>query len=748
MGALRHLQTGFLAGEIDPLLSGRIDTDHYAYGLDTCENFVPVNEGAIVKRPGFEYIRDADPSSTWLSAFRYSIDQEYALEWGAGKLRFFTNGGRIETSPGVAYEIATPYAAAHAPYLSTQQSYDRLYIDHGSYAPAALSRTGAATFAHAYSVLNNGPFKDQNINQGITVTASGVAGSITLTATAPIFAAGHIGSLFQIEAEDFSTIKSWEAGMVGVVAGDQVRSEGKAYVALTSGTTGTNTPVHTSGSEWDGQLRNDINAKGPYGIQWQFLHDRFGVVRITSIGGGGTTATADVVRRLPDQLLTVPSHRWSHSAFSAAEGWPNLVKHAFGRQLHIKGFDLIGSVVNDYGGGQVNFQAFTSSGTLAADLGFRRTIATEDPPLWVAGDRRLLVGTASKELAIGAINTSLAVAGDNIQSEPQSFYGSQLVFPVQVGTETVFVERGGRRVRAAGYDFGRDRYVPEDLTAAARAITRGGVLQLALQRVPFQLLYGVRGDGQLIVHPLTKIEVKGFGRTLLGGGARALSAVSIVGADNVTDELWLLVERTRADGLKREIWRQTPWREPGDPQDEQFFVDGGTRVEASGGQTVFNGLTHLAGQPVWVLAGGGVIPGLTVSGGGTLTLPPTSVPAAPYTLIVGLAYTATAVTLRPEAKMRSGSIQGLKQLVRKAVLRLLESVGIKVGSLDGPLEEVIDRPANADMDAPIPLFTGDTQGLVDAQYTRDGRTRFVSDAPLAATICAAMLSMEVDEADA
>lgn len=751
MASLRHLQTGFFAGEIDPLLSGRVDTDHYAFGLDTCENFVPVNEGPIVKRPGFEYICPADPSSTWLSAFRYSITQEYVIEWGQAKARFYTNGGRIETSPGVAYEVSTPYAAADAPRLSTQQSYDRLYIDHAGYPPGSLARTGPATFSHAYSALNNGPFKDQNTNTGITVTASGVSGAgITVTATGAIFAAGHNGSLFQIEAKDFSTVAAWEAGMTGVAIGDHVRSDGKVYVALTAGTTGTNSPIHTSGAEWDGQLRNDVNAKGPYGIQWEYSHDRFGVVRITGIGGGGTTATADVVRRLPDQVLTVATHRWSHMLFSGAEGWPSLVIHWAGRQVHFKDFNLVASVVGDYGGGQVNFQAFTSSGTLAADLGFRRTLATEDPPLWVAGDRKLLVGTASKELAVGAINSALAVAGDNISSEPQSFYGSQPVFPAQIGTETIFIERGGRRLRAAGYDFGRDRYVPEDLTAAARAITRGGVLQLAYQRIPFQLLYGLRSDGQLIVHPKTKLEIKGFARTVLGGAAQALSAVSVVGADNVTDELWLLVTRSTPAGTKREIWRQVPWRELGDPQNEQFFVDGGVRVSAAGGQTVFNGLTHLAGQAVAVLANGGVVPDLTVSGGGVLTLPATSVPATPYVLIVGLPYTATAITLKPEERGQKGSIQGLLLRVRKAALRLLDTLGIKVGGVlqDDPLEEVIDRAGNNLMDAPIPLFSGDTQGLVDTDFTTDGRTRFVSDTPLAATITAAMLSIEVDQNDA
>lgn len=749
---VRKLLTGFLAGEIDPMMHGRIETDHYQYGLSTCENFVPANEGPIVKRPGFEYIRDADLTSTWLGAFRFSIAQEYLIEWAEHKARFYTNGARIETAPGVPYEVATPYAAADARALSTSQSYDRLYINHGSYRPASLLRTSAVTFSHADQDFLNGPFKDRNTVEAITVSASAAVGpGITLVASAPIFLTGHVGSLFQIEAKDYSSVKAWEAGMKDVAVGTRVRSDGKVYQCddnAGGAKTGSNPPVHTSGSEWDGLGKEDINDKGPYGVRWLYLHDRFGQVKITAVAGDGLSCTADVQRRLPDQVVTVPTFRWSHGLFSDVEGWPSLVGAWQGRQLHIRLFELAASVVGDYGGGRVNFQSYTSSGVLAADLAFRRTMSTENPPVWIAADRKLMIGTADKELLIGPINSAQAVAGDNISLEPQSFYGSEAVRPLQIGTQTLFVERGGRRIRAAGFDIGQDRYVPEDITAAARHITTSGLTWLAQQRLPRAVLYAGREDGQVVAHPSTKLEVKGFARLVLGGGARAISGQVIVGVDGRTDELWLLVERQRADGLRREIWRQTQWRELGDPQNDAFFVDAGTQFTAEGGQRTFTGFTHLAGQPIAVLAGGGVIPNVAVDAAGSFTLPDGSVPASDYTLTVGLAYTALAVTLRPNVDTRNGPSQGVKQRVRKVVIRLLETLGIKVGDhADGDLEEVVERPTAAHMDAPIPLFSGDTQGTISSDMTRDGRVRFVSSDPLPAIINSAMLALQVDEDD-
>lgn len=753
MGAVRHLQSGFVAGEIDPLLSGRVETDQYAYGLETCENWICINEGPLVKRQGHEYICDADATASWLGAFRFSVSQEYLIEWGQYKARFFTNGGRIETAPGVAYEVATPYAGISAPQLSTQQSFDRLYIDHRGYPPAALVRTGGSSFSYAVTTLNNGPFADVNSNTAVTVTVAGaslaVGAVVTVTSSAAVFDPDRVGGQFRIEAKDFSTIKAWQPAMDAIALNEVVRSDGKAYTAAAAGKTGTIVPAHIDGTEYDGQGKNDVlNAKGPYGVPWTYRHDRFGVIKITGYTSA-TVVTGTVTRRIPDSLVTVPSSKWAHGAFSVKAGYPAVVLHAFGRQIHIKELDVIGSVVEDYGGGQCNFETLTGSGQTAADLGFRRRLDASNPPLWGLGDRNgILLGTAENEISIGPVNSAAAVAGDNIRATPQSFYGSAQVWPLSVGTTTAMIERGGRRIRLVDYDFSSDRYVPVDLTAGARHITKSGIVQLAWQRLPHSLLYAVRGDGQLVVHAATRLDLKGLSRVVIGGAARVLSAQAIVGADGQTDELWLLIERTRAiGGTKREIWRQRPWRELGDAAAEQFYVDGGVRVDAGGGQTHFSNLMHLAGEPVDVLVGGALVGGITVSAGGTVDLPAAAVPAAPYVLVLGLNYVATAVLLRPPAQVRTGLLQGLLRRVRKVVLRLLESFGLTVSADGGEEEEAVLRADGDAMDAPVPLFSGDQPLAVEADYTLDGKVRFISRLPFAATVALAVTSYEVDEAD-
>lgn len=748
MGVMRHILTGFMAGELDPHLDGRVETDQYRYGLATCENWIPINEGPLRKRQGFYRIAAAAETASWLSPFRRSIDQEYVVEWSELAARFFTLGGQLVLEGGDPYQITTPYLAAEAPALSMQQSFDRQYLNHEKYPPAALRRDDPTSFTYEVLGLENGPFLDANTDSGDTISANGTTGNVQLTSAAGHFDADHVGSTIKLEVQDFGNVVQWEPGMKDVVVNNICHNEGRVYVAETAGVTGQVEPTHSEGSFFDGQQKRDeLNDKGPFGVKWRYLHDRIGVAEITAVPSANS-ATATVKRRLPDGVLS-GTFKWAFSAFSEVEGWPSLVALFKARRIDTKGLDIFGSVAQDYGGGRVNYQAFDSSGIIADDLGFRRTIAAEDPPLWLSSERQLLMGTATREVAVGKASSSAPFSGVNIEADPQSFYGSERVFPVQIGTQTMFVERGGRRIRGADYDFGRDRYDAPDLTAAAREITRGGILQLAYQRIPYAFVHGVRGDGQIIVHPVSRGEIKGFARIKLGGDARALSAVSVVGADGKTDDLWLLIERPDKDGNPlREIWRQAPWRELGDPLAEAVFSDGAVRIEAVGGQTQLTGLTHLAGQSVVALLNGIVVKDLTVGDDGNLELPETAVPLDDYVAIVGLGYSALALTMRPHINSRSGGTSGLRQRVLKVVSRVLETIGLKVAAPGQEVpEETVLRNASDPMDQQIPLFSDDTDGLVEGEFDRSGRTFWLHDSPLPATISMAIFNIDVSERD-
>ena len=328
----RAIATSFNGGELSPRMGGRVDTAIYQVGVAEAENFIPTVEGAIVKRPGFETIVAARAGASWLTQFRFNLLQDYVIEWSDGILRFYTNGVQIETAPGVPYEVAVPYTAAEAPFVSFQQSFDRLYLDHPNHPPARLTRTSATTFVYDVAPFTNGPFADANTDESKTVTVTGataVGSVVTIDAVSAIFQAGHVGAPFRIEAADFSTIPAWEAQTKDIAVGMIRRSDGKAYTAATGGITGTVQPIHTSGTEWDGQNLKDANDKGPFGVQWTYRHDRFGMVKITAVAPGGMSAPVKMRAALPGASgrPTLPAGiRWLTG--SSAPGAPGAAQSA------------------------------------------------------------------------------------------------------------------------------------------------------------------------------------------------------------------------------------------------------------------------------------------------------------------------------------------------------------------------------------------------------------------------------------
>lgn len=749
--------TSWNGGELSQRMHGRVDTAIYSIAAAEMFNFVPTVEGPAMKRTGFAYIRAALASSTWLSSFIFSRTQAYVVEWGEETLRFFTNGGRIETSPGVAYELAVPYTAAQAPFVSRQQSYDRQYLAHREHAPAALTRLTAETFSHAALTLLDGPFADQNVDEAITVAVTGtltVGGTATITSTGgAIFEDGHVGSSFMVEAKDFSDIPAWEAGLAGVTSGTtKVRSDGKAYVAASTGRSGTVQPTHSRGTEYDGRSDGaalDINGAGPYGVKWTYEHDRFGIGTITAIGGGGTTATVTVTRRFPASLGSVGSHRWAHGAFSAEAGWPSHVLLAFGRLIFFTDFEIVASVAGDFGGGRVNMSPFTESGLLTPDMAFRKRLSISNPILWVKEDRDIIVGTADGEYAIRKINTGEIFSSDNIECVKQSSYGSAAVEPVQIGTATLFVQKSGRKIREADYQLERDRYVSPNIAVWQRHILKSGAKQLVFQQEPEEMVWAVRNDGLLVLHPhVPEQEVKGFARAQHAAGD-VLSAVSIPSEDGTLDELWVLVD---AGAAGKSVERQAlPWEEGESALEDAFYVDSGVSYDGAPLGTFpeagnEGAIDHLAELAVSVLADGGVVPGLTVSEGpnATVTLPGGMTASKVH---IGRGYQARLQWLRPEVKLPGdGTAQGKRKRIVSITLRLLETVGIKFDAGTGSPFNLVDRPGSAPMDAPVPPFTGDTPiKPVAGNWERDGQGTIVSDDPLPCMVIAAMPTFELGD---
>jgi hypothetical protein len=720
------------AGELSPMLDGRVDYAKYPNGASRLENFIPTVQGPHVRRGGTRFVAEVKSSAAGrplLQVFEFSVSQAYIVEFGNFYCRFYTwdavtlRRGRLEVS-GVPVEVATPYAIGDlyntdgTPRMRFAQSGDFLYIAHPSYQPRILRRLTATSFTLVVFEGKGGPWKALN-DTSTTVYASAETGSgITLVASAAIFQAAHVGSLFFLESKDLNAIPAWEPGHT-VAVGERARSDGKTYEALNAAKTGVNRPVHTDGALYDGN---------PTSVQWLYRDAGYGYVRITGFVST-TQVTADVVDRLPSQVVGAgnATTRWAHAAWSGVEGWPSQVAFFRERMWWARAQEVWASVSADF----TDYSPRTFN-TVTADAAFTVQINSGkiNAVQWLAPDRDLLVGTAGCEFAIGELTNGEPLGPNNRRSKVASEFGSRAIPPVKNGKSTLFVQRSGLVARETFYDFSGDGYESNEATVESEHITQSGVLDMVFAPEPTPIVWAIRADGALIGFTWNNEQkVRGWHRHPIGGGGVVESVSVMQAAEGDRNELWLVVRRTINGVTRRYVeYMERPWRE-GDPQSRQFYVDSGLTYDGAPAATI-SGLAHLEGQTVDVLSDGAPHPQRVVTGGQVTLQRPASV------VHVGLPCRCLYRSMRLEAGSSDGTAQGKTKRIHKAVLRFLNTGGGRYGGSDSALDDLQFRTSADPMGAPVPLFSGDKVVSWPDGYTTDAYMMFVNEQPTAVTLVA------------
>jgi hypothetical protein len=323
---------------------------------------------------------------------------------------------------------------------------------------------------------------------------------------------------------------------------------------------------------------------------------------------------------------------------------------------------------------------------------------------YLSATRVLTIGTTGGEYVLTATSDG-PVTPTTTLIRKYSNYGSAAVEPVQVADVTLFVQRGGRKVREFRYvgDINVSAYQAPDITIVAEHITAGGLSAFAYQQEPDGVIWAVRADGTLLgVTYRREEEVVAWHKHLIGGefsgGQAVVESIATLPSDTGEDELYMIVKRTINGVTKRYVEQMRPFNFGG-VTTGAFFVDCGLRYEGTATGTL-SGLYHLEGETVTVLANGATHPDREVTGGG-ITLAYNSTTAA-----VGYNYTSSMQTMRIEAGSADGTSQGKPKRIHAVTLRLLETVGIEVGNSSNENDRVFFRDSSMLMDEAVPLFTG------------------------------------------
>lgn len=630
----------FNGGELTPLLHARVDQSVRSIAVKRMLGWLPTLQGPAEACPGTVFVAAARGPHR-LIPFRFNVTQHYMIEAGEHYARFFTNDAPILTG-GAPYELATPWTLAQVRGLYTEQSLDVLYCAHAAVPLQALARTGADSFAVTPAELRNGPFDTRNVDRAITVTASAATGTVTLTASAPIFDPGDVSGLFEIEGGSFADIRVWEVGMT-VVPGMTVQSGENVY--LDDGgeeRTGQVAPVHIEGTEWDGMGGEDVNEK-VYGRRWTYLHNRYGLLRLTGFVSA-TEMTAEVLTHLP---TTEASWRWRFGAFSPRRGYPQAVAVWQERLILAQGSVIHASVAGDL----TDFSPRNEFGDASRDMAFSLPLPNPDVVRWMLSDFGLVIGTASAEHVLVQSSQGQGAGPGNVDPTTPTTTGSAAGRAVQVGGRAVFLQKARAKLVQLAYDTNRLlREESPDLSRFADHIGAAGMADLTWCQEPRRLLWVRRDDGTLAACAFDPAEsLLGWATRALGDGLTATGIASILDPDGRFDQLWISAELAG----RPLVLRMAPLRATGDAG-EQVMLDAAVRW--TGGQWHAISAPHLAGRTVDVLADGLHLPGLTADGAGTVTLEQDA-----GDIIVGLPFPNEMRFLPPAGGSESGPALGKRK---------------------------------------------------------------------------------------
>lgn len=698
------IQTSFATGEISPSLYGRPDLAKYSAGLARCENFIIHPHGGVSKRPGMRFIAKAKGRCR-LVEFEYSIDQSYVLEFGNKYVRFFRGGAQI-MSGGSPYEIVTPYLEADLDALSFTQSADVLYIVHKGYRPMELYRVSDDEWALQDFPFRNGPFRNKTEAQAdVTLALSALSGgSVTMTASAPLFEAGHEGALFELTHHvdevmkrssgntwtlEVTAYKEWRLESGGFWGGEVVleywdEDEGawvkyKTYISQvydegTSSSCG-NAKNYSDQDTVDKPTKLRLRAVSfsSFVPEGNSEEDR-GYFQLVAMAGyhkaiarvvSVVSSTKATVSMETEAASTRATLNWREGSWSDVLGWPSAVgfyqeRLAMGATREEPQSWWL-SVVGDYYDFGVSLEVLDDeavSGTLVS----RKLYDIN----YFVSTNKLLIMTSGGEWLLSPGAAGGALTPSNVDVGLQGNRGCARIEPVVIGNMVLFVQSRGLRIRDLGYEYVSDSYTGTDLTMLARHLfERGTIADWAFAQEPDSMCWTVMSDGSLIA--LTYIreqEVVAWGRFPTDGFVESVAAVVSEGADDV----YLCVKR----GEERFIELLSP--RGVDSPEEAFFVDAGVTARFETPSREVSGLSHLEGREVVCLADGNVIEGLTVENGKV------ALPHAASVVHVGLPYAALLETLELVYGRQDGTQLTRRSRISSVTARVERTRGLFIGT--------------------------------------------------------------------
>lgn len=340
-----------------------------------------------------------------------------------------------------------------------------------------------------------------------------------------------VGRKLRFHVPTSTAVDSWAQGIT-VTQNKIYYSDGNYYVAKSSGTTGTQQPVHRQGTVSDGA------------INFEYLHSGYGLATITSVIDS-THMVIDVEGNLPVLDLSSATYNWDlyqWSMWGYHEQYPSKVftfANRLGYTLDTDGYGswLQMSKTNDYDdfGTEDYGKQLDTSGINMLISGHQ-----DNRINWILSGYRLYMGSSSGEYNVFGDKATGAITPISITAAPVSNIGSANVDAVKYKDMNLFVGASGQELYRLSYDYSSDDYVPEDMSTISESLFDDGIARMGVLRSKDRNLYFLTANNKLRLCSYQE-EIKTLGSYRVDVAGNVLDfAVSNSGARSFE---FLLVQR-------------------------------------------------------------------------------------------------------------------------------------------------------------------------------------------------------------
>jgi hypothetical protein len=661
---------------------GRADTAAYANGAKSLKNYQLLATGGTMRRAG-TWRKAVLSGPTRIIQFDYDVANRYLIGVQDSQTRIYGTDGTLVAT------LTTPWLLADLFDLTYAQLGDVVIICHPNYQTQVIKRVSSlswtvSTFSFESSTSTNQLFQpyDKFVDSSVTVTPSGVSGSITLTASSALFTSSHVGTRFRLYTiEVLITAYTSSTVVTGTVQGtiqgtydtNPFRTKTNStlievtHVAhgLTTGATisisGANAILTASGGNTI--AATELNTTKTITV----VDDDLYTFNVTTTASGAVDGGGPNVKFQPSGIAT---RYWDEQAFSTVRGWPRAVTFHeqrlwFGGS-NSKPAGVWSSWINRF----YNFSIKDGleNESIQASIGSDQGSAIRH----MVSNRHLQIFTGAGEFFCPRQTTQQTLTPGNFVVVRQTPYGSSAVRPAPFDGATLFVQANLRTVREFLYTDSDSSYNSTNISFVAGHLIIGpkemSVIKGTTQRGE-QYAVIVKTDGTLAVfHSARSEKLAGWTPWSLKTGH---SVYSVCGLGN---SLYMVCYREGGYYLEQL------------EADDSLSLDCAETYSSGTAQSTWTVNSCYQGKSIAVISGDFYMGAFTPNSSNQITLSD-----AVTTITVGYSYDTNLETMPPHLQLPQGSQLGDLQRIAQVLVWVESSLSLKLAGQTLILRDVVDN---------------------------------------------------------